>query len=167
MNGTLIQDSSAGPGGPADETVLEFPDGIPGFGDAHHWELLQSEDMQPLLWLRCVERPALALLVVDPRILMPSYHPKIGPAHLARIGFEPRHTLLTLVVVAVQEDGRATVNLRAPVVVDIETMRGVQAILEDEDLPVRHPIGCVSPADEERTGRSEPCSSSAESPVSR
>ena len=164
----MADNSAAADGRSATEkTVIEFPDGLPGLGDAYHWELLDNEEVRPLFWLRSLERPGLALLVVDPRLVTPDYKPRLSSAHLARIGFEPEHATLTLVVVAVHEDGRATANLRAPMIVDIETMRGVQAILEDEDMPLRYPLNGTPRPDEEGTRRSEPCSSSAERPVSR
>jgi flagellar assembly factor FliW len=167
MKGTADSSAAASGRSAKDQTVIEFPDGLPGLGDAHHWELLDNEEVRPLFWLRSLERPGLALLVVDPRLVTSDYEPRLSNAHLARIGFEPEHATLTLVVVAVHEDGRATANLRAPVIVDVETMRGVQAILEDEDMPLRYPLNGASRPDEDGTRRSEPCSSSAERPVSQ
>jgi flagellar assembly factor FliW len=151
----------------AEKTVIDFADGLPGLGDARSWKLFESEEIQPLLWLRCLERPGLSLLLIDPRLIAPEYRPQLPKAQLARIGFEGDHPVLVLVVVALHEESSATANLRAPIIVDVETMKGMQVILEDDDLPMRYPLDAASQHQQEWTGRSESCSSSAERPVSQ
>jgi flagellar assembly factor FliW len=150
-----------------EKTVIDFADGLPGLGDARSWKLFESEEIRPLLWLRCLDRPNLSLLLVDPRLVAPDYRPQLPKAQMARIGFESDHPLLILVVVALHEDKPATVNLRAPIIVDVESMRGMQVILEDDEQPMRYPLDGRDQHQQEWTGRSEPCSSSAERPVSQ
>ena len=150
-----------------DKTVIDFADGLPGLGDARSWKLFESEEIQPLLWLRCLERPGLSLLLIDPRLIAADYRPELPKAQMARIGFEPDHALLILVVVALHEDRPATANLRAPILIDVENMRGMQVILDDDEQPIRYPLVGGHQHQSEWTGRSESCSSSAESPVSQ
>ncbi len=124
-----------------EQTAIRFPEGLPGFEAEDRWELVQREDVRPFLWLRSCRSPALAILVVDPRLLVDGYAEKI-PAHVAdRVGAASADGLLLLAVVTLQEGGGATVNLRAPIVVNPERMVGVQVILDRRDLPLRHPLG--------------------------
>ena len=146
-------------GAESERTVIDFPDGLPGLGDAHSWELVSVKESRPLLWLRSLDRPPLALMVLDPRLVARGYAPDVPRAQLARLGYQPDHTLLVLAVATIPDSGQATVNLRAPVVIDVNTMRGIQAILDDEELPIRFALSAQQSDD--RTGRSESCSSSA------
>ncbi len=128
-------------GAAGEETVIRFPAGLPGFESETRWELVRREDVEPFLWLRSRGNPALALLVVDPRLLVPDYELRI-PVHVAeRVSASRLDGLLLLAVVTLREGGGATVNLRAPIVINPEEMTGVQVILDRRDLPLRHPIG--------------------------
>jgi flagellar assembly factor FliW len=152
-------------GAEGERTVIDFPEGLPGLGDAHSWELVSVKESRPLLWLRSLDRPPLALMVLDPRLVAEGYAPNVPKAQLFRIGYERDHSLLILVVATIPERGQPTVNLRAPVVIDVNTMRGIQAILDDEELPIRFALR--SQQSDDRTGRSERCSSSVEKQVNQ
>jgi flagellar assembly factor FliW len=142
-------------------SVLYFAQGLPGFDELRRWELLEHAEARPFLWLRAVERPQVALLVVDPRELVSGYRPAIPAGAWSRLGDGSEARSLTFVVVSLSEPG-ASANLRAPLVVDPQTMRGEQVILEDGEWPVR--FGLVPSEECEAqtgTGRSPTCSSSA------
>jgi flagellar assembly factor FliW len=142
-------------------SVLYFAQGLPGFDELRRWELIEREEARPFLWLRAVERPQVALLVVNPRELVGEYQPHIPAGVWSRLGAGSEDRSLTFVVVSLSR-AEASVNLRAPLLIDPQTMRGEQALLDDGDWPVR--FGFAPPAESERqpgTGRSPACSSSA------
>jgi flagellar assembly factor FliW len=143
-------------------TIVYFPSGLPGFEDLRRWEIVESDELHPLRWLRAIERPQLALLLADPLLLVPAYRPAIPAGTWSRLGDGSEAHSLCYAVVSASGSG-ATANLRAPVVIDLRTMRGEQVILDGDEWPVRFELA----RPDERvtrpgTGRSPTCSSSAE-----
>jgi len=139
MTEQVLEREALAPGA-GERTAIRFPEGLPGFEAEEAWELVSREDVQPFLWLRSCRQPALALLVVDPRLLVEDYAERI-PSHVpARVGADDVGKLVLLAVVTLGAEGGATVNLRAPILVNPETMVGVQVILDRRDLPLRHPL---------------------------
>ena len=75
-----------------ERTAIRFPEGLPGFEAEDAWELVQREDVRPFLWLRSRRNPALALLVVDPRLLVEDYASKVPGPVAGRVGITPKVT---------------------------------------------------------------------------
>jgi flagellar assembly factor FliW len=90
--------------------------------------------------LSSVEDPSLRFLVVPPQVFFPDYAPEIDDVTAAALGLDGADDALLLVVVNPGDGaGAATVNLLAPVVVNVATRRGGQIVLDD-DLPIRAPL---------------------------
>jgi len=143
---------------------IRFPSAPPGLDGAHTWELVEHEAARPFLWLRSVDRPGLSLLVIDPRVVVRGYQPKISSAELARIGLAPSQNAVMLSVVTLEEEA-AFANLVAPILINPDELVGTQVILDDAEWPLRHPI-MPDPVAVDGTGRSQQCSCSVENPDS-
>jgi flagellar assembly factor FliW len=120
--------------------ILNFPDGIPGYEQCHRFVVLSAPSMAPLQCLHAVDGPAATFLTVDPRLVLPKYRCVLGPGDLARLGAEGSSPLLWLALVAVGETGEATVNLRAPVVINSSRMTGFQVVPSNSLYPLRYPL---------------------------
>jgi flagellar assembly factor FliW len=120
--------------------VLNFPDGLPGFEQCHRFVVLSSMTMAPLQCLHAVDGPNATFLVVDPRLVLAKYRCVLGPGDVARLGADDKTLLLWLAVVAVDEAGEATVNLRAPVVINPSRMTGFQVVPSNSLYPLRYPL---------------------------
>jgi flagellar assembly factor FliW len=142
-------------------TVVYFERGLPGFDGLRRWELVELDEAQPFRFLRSVERPQLALPVADPGRLVAGYRPAIPPGVWSRLGDGSEGRSLLFVVVSPGDEG-ASANLCAPLVIDPQTMRGEQVILDDGEWPVRFELARPEEgAAHSGTGRSPACSSSA------
>jgi flagellar assembly factor FliW len=142
-------------------SILYFAHGLPGFAGLRRWELVEHGEAQPFLWLRAAERPQLALLVVDPQEVVGDYRPGIPAGVWSRLGNGSEARSRRLVVVSLSGP-EASANLRAPLVIDPQTMRGEQVILDDDQWPVRFPIAPHEASETQPgTGRSPACWSSA------
>jgi flagellar assembly factor FliW len=133
----------------ADDRVLDFPRGLPGFPDCRQFIVMDHDRETPLRWLQCVDRPEVAFLIVEPQQVMASYGVEVPPHVLAFLGWndadhDPGDVLVFVILNA--GDAALTANLRAPVVVNARTRRAFQLILEDPALPLRHPIGAAPAA---------------------
>jgi flagellar assembly factor FliW len=120
--------------------VLHFPDGLPGFEQCRRFVVLSSMTMAPLQCLHAVDGVPATFLAVDPRLVLPRYRCVLSPGDLARLGANEQTLLLWLALVAVDDRDEATVNLRAPVVINPERMIGFQVVPSNSLYPLRHPL---------------------------
>lgn len=121
--------------------VLDFPWGIPGFPNLRRWLALSTEEGGGYVWLQCLDDKKIALPTIDPYFVFEDYNPKL-PAYAAAaldIGSPSDFTILCVVVVTENAE-EMTVNLFAPVVINLRTRRGRQVVLENSGFSVRQPI---------------------------
>lgn len=119
-----------------DETnVFNFAEGLIGMPEMRRAVLIPLDEYEPFCWLASLDDEKTRFIVVNPKKVFDSYEPK-APAALNQSKLE------TLAIVKICSDWtQTTVNLRAPIFIDFETKRGVQAILSDssyklaENLP--------------------------------
>jgi flagellar assembly factor FliW len=120
--------------------VVHFPMGIPGFEQCRRFVILSSITMAPVQCLHAVDGPPASFLVVDPRIVLPDYRCLLSGPDRERLGVAEEAPQLWLAVVTVQDDGKTSVNLRAPIVVNPARMVGYQVMPYDSLYPVRFPL---------------------------
>ena len=82
---------------------------------------------------------------------MPDYQGCLSPEELKTLGLrddvQPAASgeMLWLGIVALAEEGQATINLLSPIVINWTTRRAVQAVQADLDYSHRHPLFAKSP----------------------
>jgi flagellar assembly factor FliW len=128
------------------EDILTFPQGLIGWEDLRHWVLLCDSENSSLGWLQCVARPEVALPVVSPRKYVPGYQARVKKSQLSALEITPDHQAFVLAVLA-RNDGQLTVNLRAPIVINLDRRLGRQVVTTDEQ-PLAMEL--ISPAREFR-----------------
>jgi carbon storage regulator len=114
---------------------ISFPHTIPGLGQ--HTEFLLYDVSESIRALVAKHDRTIAILLTDPTLLWPHYPVE---AALARFPFEGRDLALAAVMRRPADGSMPTVNLAAPIVIDLETRRGAQVILDDPSLPFRAPL---------------------------
>ncbi|WP_238993645.1 flagellar assembly protein FliW [Nocardioides caldifontis] len=120
--------------------VLSMVEPMPGFPELREFHLERLDVEGILFALRSVVEPAIRLLVVPVHRFFPDYAPEISDETVAALGITPESEVITFGVVNPGESvTAATVNLLAPVVVDVSSGRAAQVVL-DEDLPLRAPL---------------------------
>ena len=119
---------------------LEFPEGLPGFEACRHFALVPSGPIAPLQFLHAIDGPPAAFLTIDPALVLRGYRREIRDRDRARLGCEDEAKLLWRAVVALDADGSAWVNLRAPIVVNPARLIGFQLMPKDAIYPLRQPL---------------------------
>ena len=127
----------------ADQDVLEFEYGIPGFESMTQFVILGKTDDEnsPFFWLQSAQNPNLAFVIMNPRDLVPDYEVEIDmfTANLLKITDE--NDALIYSIVTVPEDiSKISINLKAPIVINAKTNRGCQVVLENEKYKFKHII---------------------------
>lgn len=113
------------------EDILLFPHGIVGFEDYRHWILLADEDNDAVAWLQSAVRPDVALAVVSPRRFVADYRIRVNRSQLAPLELEDKDRAFVLCVVG-KNNGRLTLNLKAPLVINFNRRLGRQIVTNDE-----------------------------------
>lgn len=125
----------------ADEKVLDFPNGLIGFENMTKFAIMYDEEDKGttrISWLQSLEEPVLALPVIDPLAIAPEYVPMIEDELLAPLGNPADEDLLFLLAMTVPSDmTKVTANMKAPIIINATTKKGVQLIVENEDYPVK------------------------------
>jgi flagellar assembly factor FliW len=132
-------DTRFGPfaGHAGDAITLAEP--LPGFDGCRRFLLLTSPSVEPLMCLQGLDGEQPAFLAIDPRVVDPHYACGLDDLQRQRLGATSDAPLLWLAIVCVGETG-ATVNLRAPLVINPDRMRGLQLLAGHDHYLVDHPL---------------------------
>lgn len=126
-----------------DSKIINFPNGIIGFPDLKKFTLMHDEEQgsSSIKWLQSIEEPGFAMPVMDPLVVCPDYSPEIDKTKIEDVGDLNDDDILVLVTVTVPHDlAKMTVNLMGPFVINVKDMKGTQAIVENDNYPVKFPI---------------------------
>lgn len=118
--------------------VIRFPGGLPGLENCREWALLADAANDAVGWLQSTTRGDVALAVVSPRRFVPSYQVRIPRSELQPLGLTDVGDA-QVVVVAARTGTTLTLNLKAPIVINVETRTGRQVVASG-DLPMRHEV---------------------------
>jgi len=124
------------------DDVLLLPNGLLAFEDCRHWVLLPDAGNQAVAWLQSVTRPDVAMAVVSPRRFVPNYQVRVTQSQLDPLQLDPTHQAHVLVIVS-RNERSLTLNLKAPLIVNLQRLLGRQVICTD-DQPVQHELACSS-----------------------
>jgi flagellar assembly factor FliW len=127
-------------GQPIPERVITFGQGLPGFEEHRRFVLMASPALDPFALLQGAGADSPSFVGIDPRLVDPAYQTPLGHDDLARLEARDDDSLLWLVLVAAQPDGSATVNLRAPVVINPASMRGIQVVPHESPYRLDQPL---------------------------
>jgi len=123
-----------------DDDVLYFDEGLPGFPGDRRFVLL-TEGENPICYLQSVDNGDVAFVVADLVSIMPNYSPQVAEEHLGNIGECDDEDLLVLNICTVSttmED--STVNLKAPIVINVAAKKGKQVICSNEEYMINAPL---------------------------
>lgn len=126
----------------ADRTLpVSLPSGLLGFESVKQWILTSPAQDAPFLWLKPPENPNLAFLLVPPHDLHVDYRPDIPDTDAAFLQLANADEALLFNIVTLHADGRATVNLKGPLVLNRHTGIGKQIVLLNAaDYSTQHPV---------------------------
>jgi len=85
-----------------------------------------------LAWMQCVTEPEVALAVVSPGRFVPGYQVRVYRAELAPLNLTNVRNAQVLAVVG-KGDGALTLNLKAPLVINLERRAGRQVVVNSDE----------------------------------
>lgn len=123
-----------------DSEIITFKNGIPGFLDKKKFTLITNFENESFCWLQSIDDTDLTFVLLDMGKIMPEYDPKINANEIAELGEVKNNLLIYNVVVIPDSVENMTVNLKAPIVINKDTLTGKQVIVNNDDYPIRHYI---------------------------
>ena len=127
----------------AEEKIIYFEHGMVGFPDMKRFTLIFDSEKQgvpTISWLQSMDEPDVAFPVMDPLLVCAEYNPSVDDELLKPLGEVTEDNLYVLVTVTVPKDiENMAINLKAPIVVNTDTLKASQIIVDDE-LPVKYKI---------------------------
>ncbi len=128
------------------ESLITVREPLAGFPDCWSYALIQhvrqDGTVSPsVFWLQAAERPFQAFVITDPWGIYAEYAPEISDAdanELELVNFEDARVFAILTVP--RTPSGITVNLRAPVVVNVAKRIGKQVVLLNDEYHTRHMV---------------------------
>ncbi len=118
--------------------AIEFEEGIPGFPYVTRFVLMDIVEDGAFQTFQAVDDPVVSFVVAVPWLFFPDYAPVLTDVDQQGLDIEHQEDAVVFCPVTVDvEASKAYMNLVAPFVVNIRTMRGRQIVLTDEELPLR------------------------------
>lgn len=132
----------------AEKEVFTFPQGIPGFEQNVSYIFIQPDMESPFIFLQCVDNGDVALLLTNPFEFFPDYDLELSDSVVTELGIESKEDVAVWSVVSVGAQlEEATLNLLAPIIVNVNTRLGKQVILHGSSYNAKHKLMQSVPSD--------------------
>ena len=139
-----------------DDKIITLEKGMIGFPKLNHFALIYDEEKESkydsIMWLQSMDDPDIAFPVMMPNLVKEDYKPNVSEEMIAPLGTltdENTYLLVTVTVPKKVED--FSVNLKAPVVINMDNHKGVQLIVE-ADYPVKYKVYDILKKKKEKAG---------------
>lgn len=126
-----------------EDVVMRFPEGVLGFpGDRQYILLEHDAEGSPFKWLQSLDTQHLAFIVIDPLLIDAGYRFEIDLDTERMIGSGNAAECAVMAIVNVPHDAplHMTANLKAPLVVNVETRIGRQVVLSSNIYAISTPV---------------------------
>ena len=120
----------------AEEKIIILGRGLIGYPDMKRFTLIFDEEKQgKIMWMQSLD-----------------YNPTVNDELLTPLGQFSEESLFVLVTIRVPSDiTRMTINLKGPIIINTDNLRGEQIIVEDE-VQTRFPIYDILKSRKEKAG---------------
>jgi flagellar assembly factor FliW len=114
------------------ESVIHFPEGLPGFEDLKQFKLFHEEGAQTLFYMQSVDDAGVQLPLVDPDHFQVNYEITLTDEELTKLQLDDPNDATVLVTVSKSDDmddGGLHANFMGPIVINTRTRTGLQKAL--------------------------------------
>ena len=115
------------------DTLFTFPQGLAGFEDCKRFKLFHEEGGGTVFWLQSVDDLAVMFPIVAPDALDIEYQIELSDEDCALIDLTDTQNAAVVVIIYRNEaeNGRIAANTLSPVILNLETRKGMQKILHE------------------------------------
>lgn len=124
------------------DDIVTFASGLIGYESCKKWVLMADAETDSVGWLQSANLPDVAMAVISPRRFLPDYQVRVSRSQLEPLDLNGIDQAFVLNILAMN-GGRLTVNLRAPVIINLNRRLGRQIITND-DQPIQFELSAAS-----------------------
>lgn len=138
-----------------DDKIITMEGGMIGFPEMQKFTLIYDEEKgnkSHIMWLQSMDDPQTAFPVINPITIKEDYNPSVNEELLHPLGeMSPEDTFVLTTVRVPKDIHDMSINLKAPIIINMKNNRGAQIIIED-DLPIRYEIYDLLKSRKEKAG---------------
>lgn len=123
------------------DDILEFSEGLLGFGHLKKFVLLDDPTDEIFAWLQSCESADVAFPVLEPELFATNYQIEISKSDLEALNISKTSDAKLLSIITIPNDPtQMTANMKAPLVINLGKRIARQCVLQDNALQIREPI---------------------------
>lgn len=120
--------------------IIKFEHGLPGFEDEKEFVQLPLSKASAYQVLQSVNTSGLAFIITSPYAIIADYSFDLEYSVIQTLDIKSADKVAVFVIVSLKDTlEKSTVNMKAPIVLNIENRKAKQTIIE-EDYPIRHQL---------------------------
>ena len=124
--------------------LITFEGGIIGFPDMKKFALIYDSEKgvnAGIRYLQSMDEPTFAMPVMDRVSVCEDYNPEVEDELLKNLGNLDGDNLLVMTTVTVPKDIKEmSVNLMGPIIINTDSRKACQVIVDGDKYPVKYPI---------------------------
>lgn len=120
---------------------IQFKKGIPGFENFKNFKILDLEDNKQFKILQSMEEKNISFVVTSPFEIYKEYVIDLNDEIIKELDIQNSEDVLVLSIITLGETlEKSTLNLKAPLIINIKNNLGRQLILQSEKYETKHPL---------------------------
>jgi len=124
-----------------EQDIITFEKGIPGFEEEHQFVILQPDPENPLAFLQSTKTKELAFVITNPFYHFQDYEFELDENTKQELEIKQLEDVTVWGIMSIPEDfDKATINLQAPVIVNVNNKKGKQIILNNSPYLTKTPM---------------------------
>lgn len=123
------------------DSVIHFDSGLIGLENYQNFLLLEENEFAPFGYLQSIDDPGFTLIVINPFLIVPDYTLDLLKDELELIGVQSTQDFMALAIVVFSPiPEQITVNLKAPILVNVSNKKARQVLLIKDTYTVSDPL---------------------------
>lgn len=125
-----------------DEQIFNFVDPILGYENEDKYVLVDHNEQSNLKWLQSIKTPELAFVVTVAGFFGIEYSFELPDATQEKLEIEETEDILALNIVVIPHENprNSTINLLAPLIINLINKKAAQVVLPGTAFPVDYPL---------------------------
>lgn len=134
-----------------DSDIIQIGNGLIGFDSyTKYLPLSFHEDNDFMISLQSLEEESLSFILMDPFQLFPEYAPVLTEQDIEELKINSQEDIVFYVICVIRDTtASSTVNLKAPLVINLTNRKAKQVILEQPEYTFRHALTTAAKKEEE------------------
>ncbi|WP_169734443.1 flagellar assembly protein FliW [Deefgea rivuli] len=121
------------------DTIIHFPQGIPGFEECKNYKLLHEDSSAPkLLWLQSLDDQDVLFTLIEAERLGLNYQLTLSDEECEYIELKAAEDAQLFLILSRPEGQEINANTRAPLVINLQSRKGLQKLDVKADIVFRN-----------------------------